>query len=206
MDTAKGTKRRMASVSNLPIAILEMDQAKAKRLNMTRLLTLYIRAPLQTRANRSHDLTANTLRFRGALVFVQNVEQFSGEAQKGRVVSLPFRKEAQNRNTLKNLLKPQSLPPGRLAAYRHAVLTRRREFQQVLCERFRHCASYFQTEGIEYTRVGVNRGTCIRGGKKKMAVCSLPVNSTRARCPIQERDHRHEGSDHRGGYWVKRRF
>ena len=47
------------------------------------------------------------------------------------------------------------------------------------------------------------RGSFIRCGKKKMAVCNLPVNSTRAKCPIQEGEHRHEEAEHRGGYWVK---
>jgi hypothetical protein len=120
VDTAKGTTRLMASVSNLPIAILEMDKAKARRFNLNRLLTLFNRAPLQTRANRSNDLTVNTLRFRGALVFAQNVEQFAGEAQKGRVVSLAFSKQGQDADTLAALLQIQNLPPGRLASFRHA--------------------------------------------------------------------------------------
>jgi hypothetical protein len=167
----------MASVSNLPIAILEMDPAKARRFNMNRLLTLYNRAPLQTRANRSHDLTVNTLRFRGTLVFAQNVEQFSGEAQKGRVVSLLFRKEAQNRETLKALLRLQNLPPGQLAAYRHAVLTRRAELQAVVFERFHHYAGYFQAEGIEYTRVAGNHAVVLAGAHAALEAFLPPARA-----------------------------
>jgi len=163
VDTAKGTTRLMASVSNLPIAILEMDQAKARRFNMNRLLTLFNRAPLQTRANRSNDLTVNTLRFRGTLAFAQNVEQFTGEAQKGRVVSLPFRKEIQNRETLSALLKLQNLPPGQLAQFRHEVLTRRADIERMLFERYKHYAGFFHAEGIDYTRVANNHAVMLAG-------------------------------------------
>jgi len=163
VDTAKGTTRLMGSVSNLPIAILEMDKAKAKRFSMNRLLTLYNRAPLQTRANRSNDLTVNTVRFRGTLAFAQNVEQFSGEAQKGRVVSLLFKKEAQGPETLKALLRLQNLPPGQLANYRHAVLSQRGEFQKVFFERFKHYTTYFQAEGIDNTRVAGNHAVVLAG-------------------------------------------
>lgn len=168
VDTAKGTTRLMASVSNLPIAILEMDKAKARRFNMNRLLTLFNRAPLQTRANRSQDLTVNTLRFRGALVFAQNVEQFAGEAQKGRVVSLPFRKERQNRETLAALLRLQNLPPGQLARFRHEVLIRRTAFQEALFERYRHYAGYFHAEGIDYTRVANNHAIVLAGSHEAL--------------------------------------
>jgi hypothetical protein len=165
VDTAKGTTRLMASVSNLPIAILEMDKAKAKRFNLNRLLTLFNRAPLQTRANRSNDLTVNTLRFRGALVFAQNVEQFAGEAQKGRVVSLAFTKQGQDPDTLAALLQIQGLPPGQLAAFRHEVLTRRVRFQQTLFERYRSGAEFLVAEGVKNTRVANNHAVVLAGCK-----------------------------------------
>ena len=163
VDTAKGTTRLMASVSNLPIAILEMDQAKAKRFNMNRLLTLYNRAPLQTRANRSQDLTVNTLRFRGTLVFAQNVEQFQGEAQRGRVVSLPFYKERQNQDTLQALIKLQNLAPGELAVYRQELLSRRQEILKSFLDRYQHYARLFQVEGIENTRIANNHAVLAAG-------------------------------------------
>jgi len=179
VDTPKGTTRLMASVSNLPIAILEMDKAKARRFSMNRLLTLFNRAPLQTRANRSHDLTVNTLRFRAALVFTQNVEQFAGEAQKGRVVSLPFHKERQTAETLALLLQLQNLPPGRLAAYRHEVLKRRDAFLEALFAHYPRYSEALAAQGIANTRVANNHAVVLAGARAALDAF-LPAEQAQA--------------------------
>ena len=123
VDTAKGNARSMAGVSNLPLAVLEMDTQKAKRFDISQILTLYNRAPLQRRAQRTHDNRTSSMHFKGALMFVQNHEPFSDAPQKSRICSIAFEKDTTNIPALIKLMKQ---PVGQLAGFRHQLLQKRK--------------------------------------------------------------------------------
>jgi hypothetical protein len=163
VDTKRGPTRAIASVSNLPVAILEMDDAKARRFDLNRILTLYNREPLQVRALTTNDNRYHSTSFRGALLFSQNFERFEGEAQKSRVVSLHFDKARKSEASERAMQALMRMPPGRLACFRHEVLTRRGWFQQRLFEGYQAFCDAFARAGLSDTRVVGNHALVLAG-------------------------------------------
>ena len=180
VDTAKGTTREIARVSNLPIALLEMDRLKAARFEMLRLLPLFNRGALQLRAVKSHDLTTNETGFLGALIFAQNDEPFLGEPQKSRVVSLGFLEKlaGERLQANKDLL---GMPYGALAAFRHQILSHRDEAQKLLFDAYEEFEGRLAGDGINNARVAQTHAV-VMAGVRLAAAYSLPTAESQAMC------------------------
>ena len=128
INTAKGEIRRIATLSNLPLAILEANDSEKARFDFSMLLTLFNRLPLQVRAQTSNDLSTLAIEFKGTLVFIWNQEQFEDRAIKERVLSVPFPKSEispQTREHADRLTHLARYQPEILCGFRHLILSNR---------------------------------------------------------------------------------
>lgn len=94
VNTSKGEIRKLAQRSGLFKALLESNAGDNVRFDMGNVLTLYNDNILQTRALRTNDIRTQDINFFASLLFVQNKEPFQTKAQKERVISLSFKKDA----------------------------------------------------------------------------------------------------------------
>jgi len=177
IDTAKGSTRDIGRISNLPAHLLEMDKAKAARFDMNRLLPLFNFGSLQTRANKSQGLDTHKMGFLGALIFAQNFEQFTGEAQKSRVVSLDFLEKIKGEqlDANKALL---GMPFGGLAAFRHEILSHRDDAQKLLFDSYQGFEQRLGRDGVGNARVAQTHAV-VMAGVQLAAAYSLPPSESR---------------------------
>ena len=181
VDTKKGPTRQIASVSNLPIVILEMSAAKAQRFDLEKLLPLFDRNSLQTTAIKSNDNRYRTKPFRGAMAFTQNVEQFHGSAQRSRIVSLYFNPDDITPESRRALSEIDGMDSGVLADFRRQLLTRRAEFQERMISRTRVWTSFLMAEGIGMDRVAATHGLVLSGWDALAAMFLPSVDAERER-------------------------
>lgn len=180
VDTAKGQSRQIAAVSNLPVAILEMDRAKAQRFDLNRLLPLFNRGVLQLRAQKSNDLATQEVKFLGSLLFAQNDEQFQGEPQKSRVVSIGFlARLEQGGERLAANKALLALPYGALAAFRHEILSRREKAQPRLFELYESYEGWLAKAGVAATRIAQTHAVVLAGAVLALQIV-LPAEEARA--------------------------
>jgi hypothetical protein len=96
-STGKGLLRAMARASCLPIVLSESNKgleaegsARYNSLDENSKLPLFNRQSAQVRANKSNDLSTNSVPFSAGLVFSQNFETFTLRAMKERTIAVDY--------------------------------------------------------------------------------------------------------------------
>ncbi len=136
VNTAKGEIRKLAQRSGLVMALLENNKEDSARFDLDTILTLYNSNPLQTRAKKTNDIQTEDLPFLSSLLFVQNIEPFSTKAQKERVISIPFDKEAHTEESTEALNKLTKISVSELAYFFQFVMNHRNKFEDCWLNEF----------------------------------------------------------------------
>jgi len=96
-STAKGLLRMMAQSSSLPVVLSENNkEAEAEgskrygKLDENTLLPLYNRQSAQIRANKTNDLTTNSVPFSAGIVMAQNHDPHTLRAIKERTIAIDY--------------------------------------------------------------------------------------------------------------------
>lgn len=153
VDTDKGAVRMISSLSNAPLAILEMNNERAVRFDLNRVLAMYNRESLQTYALRSMDNRYASRDLQATLIFVQNIERFSSSAQRSRVCSLEFPSIPVSEASLAAFAALKQTPPEALANFRRVLLQSRQEIEPQLARRQRAAAADFRELGVKMDRI-----------------------------------------------------
>lgn len=136
--TAKYVARQMALYSGIPTVIKEINKA-VTCFSLEDLLPAFDRDPIIGRAEKSHGLETYDYPFRSALIFIQNDEPFESRPLKSRIISLHFcdkRFNLRNKTSLTASKKIRQMSIGELCGFRHAVLSRHKDFVQAIINRY----------------------------------------------------------------------
>jgi hypothetical protein len=126
LNTKKALARSIARESGRSVALLEDNGRNDKAFDYSILLTAYNKGPLQLQASFSNDLRTHEAPFQGALLFCQNFEPFTGEAERERVISLHFKADDLTDRTRAAHDELFNLPLPQLARVMPATLQQRK--------------------------------------------------------------------------------
>lgn len=129
LNSKKGLARSISRVSGMFTALLEDNRRDQSNFDYSIILTGYNQGPLQIQAAYSGDNRTTEAPFLGTLLFCQNNEPFTTQAEKERVISLLFDINDITANTREAYEKLVAIAKQELASVAISILQRRREFE-----------------------------------------------------------------------------
>lgn len=155
-NTQKGELRKMSQKCSLVTPMLEGRKDKT-RFDYDSILGAYNRNAIQVRAKNTNGNETHELPFEGALVFVQNKEQFESKPAKERVVSIQFQESDLNDDTYNAWQKLSEYSLEQLAFVGHSILSKREFFEEHFIKEVQNLSTTLKkVQGIKIDRISKN--------------------------------------------------